>query len=224
MCGRIVRVDDSGIRELFEVAEFSETRVVPRFNIAPTQLDLIIRPQAEGRRLVPSRWGLIPSWANERRIGAKLFNARAETLLERPAFRQLVGRRRCIIPASGFYEWQRTGQGKVPLYISRADGAPLAFAGLWTAWQDPAGGETFTSHTIITCPPNRFMAPIHHRMPVLLDRAGMDGWLDPSLTEPQAVVPVLAPCPDDLLVAHPVRPLVNHVRNEGPELIQSAGG
>lgn len=221
MCGRLARDKDFD-EARFGVVEISETRVTPRFNVAPTQLDLIVRAEDDGRHLVASRWGLIPAWAKDHRIGAKTFNARAETLTERPAFRSLVARHRCIVPASGFYEWPRTGRGKAPLYITRADHEPMALAGLWTVWRDPASGEAVTSHTIITCGPNAVMAPIHHRMPVVLDGAALEAWLDPALTDAAAVLPLLAPCPDDALTIRPVAPLVNNVRNDGPELIAPA--
>lgn len=228
MCGRLVRDEHFDPAQL-GFAGFSETAFAPRYNIAPTQLDLLGRVEDDGhRRLMPSFWGLIPSWAKERAIGGKLFNARAETLTERPAFRALIARHRCIVPASGFYEWRAdpAGQrGKQPLYIHRADGKPLALAGLWTVWQDPEqGGKSVTSHTIITCAPNRFMAPIHTRMPVVLDGEALAAWLDPLLTRAADLLPLLGPCPDDLLTAYPVAPLVNNVRNDGPELIAPLPG
>lgn len=222
MCGRLVRDENFDPAQL-GFAGFSETAFTPRYNIAPTQLDLIGRVDEDGRRLVPSFWGLIPTWAKERAIGGRLFNARAETLTERPAFRALIARHRCIVPASGFYEWRADPAGrrsKQPLYIHRADGRPMALAGLWTVWRDPVrGGEPVTSHTIVTCAPNRFMAPIHNRMPVVLDGDALMAWLDPGLTRPADVLPLLAPCPDDLLTAYPVAPRVNDVRNDGPDLI-----
>ncbi len=219
MCGRIVRDRDFDAAR-FGIVEFSDTRVTPRFNIAPTQLDLFVRADGDERRLVPSRWGLIPGRAKDRSVGSKMFNARAETLTERPAFRPLVARHRCVIPASGFYEWQTTATGKQPLYIHAQDGASLALAGLWTVWTDPASGERVTSHTIITCAPNEFMGAIHNRMPVVLDAAALERWLDPSLTDAGAAQALLRPCPDGVLDAYPVPPLVNQVRNDGPELIQ----
>ncbi len=200
MCGRIVRErDDWGA--FFGVVEESETRLPSRFNIAPTQLDLFIREQEDGRHVVASRWGLIPTWAKDRSRGGKMFNARAETLLERPAFRTLVARHRCIVPASGFYEWQATGRGKTPLYIHRADGAPLALAGLWSVWRDPERTADVASHTIITCAPNGFMTPIHNRMPVVLDQDAVEQWLAPDRREPAAVLPLLAPCADEVNAA-----------------------
>jgi putative SOS response-associated peptidase YedK len=152
-----------------------------------------------------------------------MFNARAETLTERPAYRTLVARHRCIIPASGFYEWRKDGSRKQPLYIPRADGHPLALAALWTIWRDPAAAEPVTSHTIITCAPNHFMERIHNRMPVVLDGDGVDRWLDAETVQPAEVLGVLGPCRDDVLTAYPVAPLVNHVRNQGPELIEAVG-
>ena len=222
MCGRIARVRDD-VEAEFGVVEIRETRVTHRFNIAPTQLDLIVRPEDGGRRLVASRWGLIPSWAKDRAIASKTFNARAETLLEKPAFRSLVARQRCIVPASGFYEWTSTPTGKQPLYIYRADGGPLALAGLWAEWTDRESGELVTSHTVITCAANRFMAAYHQRMPVILDGPALAQWLDPAVTEPAAVLPLLGACPDDVLTTTPAAPLVNQVRNDGPELIRPLG-
>ena len=194
MCGRIVR-ERAAYADAFGVDEFSETAITPRFNIGPMQLDMIVRTDTSGRRLVPSWWGLVPVWATHRRIGAKLFNARAETLLEKPAFRPLVTRHRCIIPASGFYEWQRQGTQKQPLSIHRRDGQPLALADVWTTWTDPATGEPVTSHTVITTEPNLFMLPIHNRMPVVLDAAGVAAWLNPALESPCAGGGPAAPLP-----------------------------
>jgi putative SOS response-associated peptidase YedK len=222
MCGRLVRDADLDFAR-YGVREIQEKRIGYRsFNIAPTVEDVIVRAEPEGRHAVPSRWGLIPPWAKDRGIAAKTFNARAETIMERPAFRSLVARHRCVIPASGFYEWQATPSGKRPLYIRRADGEPLALAGLWAEWTDPDSGERVTSHTIITTQANGTMAPFHQRMPVVLDRAGLDLWLDADVTDPAAVLGLLVPCPDDVLAVHPVSPLVNNVRNDGPELIAPA--
>lgn len=214
MCGRIAR-ERAAYAELFGFAEVSETAIIPRFTIGPMQLDMVIRTDDDRRQLVPSWWGLVPVWAKDRRMGSKLFNAPAETLLETPAFRPLITRHRCVIPASGFYEWQRQGTTKQPLYIHRRDGQPLALAGLWTTWTDPTSGEQVTSHTIITTESNLFMLPIHDRMPVVLDGAGVDAWLDPALESPVQALAVLRPCSDDALTARAVAPLVKSIRNEG---------
>jgi putative SOS response-associated peptidase YedK len=222
MCGRIAREYREDY-ERFGIEELSETdisyRWLGRYNIAPTQDDVIIRPAAERRELVASRWGLIPSWSKDASIASKTFNARAESLLERPSFRGLVSRHRCIVPISGYYEWRAEGKKRFPLYIHRADGEPIALAGLWTTWTDPASGSAVTSHTVITTAANDRMRPIHARMPVLLEDDALDAWLDPTVTERELAWSLLAAPPDDRLVAHPVSTLVNSVRNDGPELI-----
>ena len=220
MCGRIVRERVDDYDEHFGLTEIRDTHIRPRFNIAPTQVDLIIRVHDEGRRLEESRWGLIPVWARDRSTGSRMFNARAETLVEKTAFKGLVKSHRCIVPASGFYEWQQTPAGKMPLYVYRADGAPLALAGLYTFWRDPAKDEWVTSHTIVTCGPNGFMAPVHNRMPVVLGRDALELWLDPSVTELADVLHVLQPCPDDWLSSRRVSTLVNNVRSDGPALVE----
>jgi putative SOS response-associated peptidase YedK len=187
---------------------------------APGDLDQIIRATAGGRELVASSWGLIPAWSTDRSIAAKTYNARAETLMERSSFRPLVSRRRCIIPVSGFYEQVRAGRKKQPVYLSRQDGRPLALAGLWTTWTDPASGETVTSHTMITTEANAEMRVWHHRMPVILDGDALARWLDPTVTDPAHVLPLLIPAPDDTLTARRVsneRPS----RNDGEQLALS---
>jgi putative SOS response-associated peptidase YedK len=223
MCGRTARQWWTDYYDLYGVEEFSETAITPRFNIAPTQSDFMIRAEDGTRRLVASRWGLVPTWAKDRSIASKMFNARAETLVEKPAFRSLVARHRCIIPISGFYEWKREGTKKQPLYIHAADGHSLALAGLWTTWTDPEREEPITSHTVITCAPNGFMEAIHNRMPVILDREGVDLWLDAETVQPADVLGVLGPCPVDVLTAYPVSTLVNNVRNQGPGTDRTGG-
>jgi putative SOS response-associated peptidase YedK len=219
MCGRLVRDADIdwayyGVREVRETAVRHAS-----FNIGPTVWDLQIHTDPDGRELVASRWGLIPRWAKDRGIGSKMFNARAETLMEKRSFKTLVGKSRCIIPASGFYEWRKDGSRKTPLYIHRADGDPLTLAGLWTTWTDPESGEVVPSHTIITCSPNGMMEAIHNRMPVVLDREGIDLWLDEEVTDPAEVLPLLVPCPDEALTAYEVGAAVGNMRNDGRDLI-----
>ncbi|MPZ14000.1 MAG: hypothetical protein GEU73_06185 [Chloroflexi bacterium] len=223
MCGRIARERRDLARQLgFE--EISDTALPVRFNIAPTVVDVFVRRSEAGAHLEASHWGLIPVWAKDRSVGSRMFNARAETLLERSSFRTLVRSRRCIVPVSGFYEWrQSAGRGKEPLYIHRADGQPMVLAGLWTMWHDPNNDYELHSHTVVTCAPNAFMAEIHNRMPVVLpDAEAWEQWLDPRTTDPAEVLPLAGPCDDDVLEACPVSTLVNNTRNDGPELIAPA--
>jgi putative SOS response-associated peptidase YedK len=225
VCGRIAR-ERALDYQVFGVDEVSETRVpvLPvRWNIGPGQMDGFIRDTESGREVVPSHWGLVPRWAKSPKDGSKMFNARSETVLERPAFRTLVAGHRCVIPASGFYEWHQQGKQKQPLYIHRADDQPLGLAGLWTTWTDPDTGEVLTSHTIMTCEPNDFMRQYHNRMPVILEGDALEEWLAADERTSADVVPLLQPCPDDLLTAYPVSTLVNNIRNDGPELIEPIG-
>ncbi len=193
----------------------------PRFNVAPTQDVLAVVGGEGGRRLGTLRWGLVPSWAGDPSIGSRLINARAETVRTKPAFRSAFERRRCLIPADGFYEWQaRPGQQrKQPWYVRRRDGAPLAFAGLWEVWRDAEGGRLATC-VIVTTGANATVAPLHDRMPVVLEAGRWDTWLDRANVDAEALAGLLVPAADDLLVAVPVSTAVNDVRNDGPELVE----
>lgn len=193
-----------------------------RYNIPPTEQDEhIYQDAATGRRFVRrSRWGLTPQWDRDGKLASKTFNARAETLMEKASFRDLVPRNRCVVPITGFYEWDAgAGRGKRPMYIRAKDGRSLAVAGLWTVRRNPHTGETEYSHTMITTQANGTMAPFHHRMPVILDDAGVDLWLNPAVTDPAPVLGLLRPCPDDALVAYPVSTAVNKPANDSPQLI-----
>ena len=194
----------------------------PRYNIAPTDSAPVIVARDGERFLTHHRWGLIPGWAKDRSIGARMINARAETVATLPAFRDALMPRRCIIPATRFYEWRRSGTARIPHSIQRDDGAPMSFAGLWAAWHDRATGERVVSCTIVTTTPNAVMAPLHNRMPVILDDDAVGTWLDPSLENPADLLELLVPCPDDVLSTYQVSGLVNNVRNDGPELIEPA--
>lgn len=235
MCGRyLLNSSTDELRRTFGFTEVSDLprQLTPRFNVAPTQVVPVVRePPARkldivrtvdgGRELVAARWGLIPSWAKEASIGNKMINARAETVAEKPAFRAAFRARRCIIPASGFYEWRRRGGGpKQPFLIRRKDGQPMAFAGLWESWTDPATGEVVTTCTIITCAPNALMAELHDRMPVILDPADHDAWLDPTRLGGEEL---LRPCPADWLEAVPVSTRVNSPRNDDAALLEPEG-
>jgi putative SOS response-associated peptidase YedK len=198
-----------------------------RFNIAPTDDVLTTVTTKEGEvRMGPLRWGLVPFWAKDLKIGAKMINARAETLTEKAAFRDLVqnGRSRCLIVADGYYEWLKPEDPKgpkLPMRMTLPDGAPFAFAGLWTYWRpkDEPDAERIATCTIITTAANATVRPVHDRMPVILpDAEAQATWLDRAL-DYDGVRELLAPLPDDLIAVHRANPLVNSVKNEGPELL-----
>jgi len=165
-----------------------------RYNIAPGQNVLVARARASGRGREPAlvKWGLVPSWAKDPKIGNRLINARSETVADKPSFRAAFKYRRCLIPADGFYEWQHSGKSKQPYCIRLVDHRPFALAGLWEHWQDPAGNE-LESCTLLTTSPNELMAPIHDRMPVILRPADHERWLDPVLQKVEPLLPLLAP-------------------------------
>lgn len=191
----------------------------PRYNIAPSQQVAAIRRAGDGAAEgVSLRWGLVPFWAREPGIGNRLVNARAETLAAKPAFRNALRRRRCVILASGFYEWRSAGKGpKTPCYIAPHDGRPMAFAGLWERWEK--GEAPLETCTIITTDANRSLRAIHDRMPVILAPDALRLWLDPA-QPPESLGSLLAPAPEDLLASHEVGRAVNSPAHEGPELIR----
>ena len=192
----------------------------PRFNIAPTQSVAAIRADTDGlRNLELLRWGLIPHWAKDISIGNRLINARAETVAEKPAFRQAFSRRRCLVLASGFYEWGNTGDGKMPFFMSPVDGQCMAFAGLWERWH---GGEevALESCVIITTAANASLEAVHQRMPVILDDNAQISWLAED-TSKEACRALLRPAPESLLTIRMVRRSVNNPRNEGVTLIEA---
>ncbi|RMF97883.1 MAG: SOS response-associated peptidase [Gammaproteobacteria bacterium] len=189
----------------------------PRYNIAPSQDIVALRPGAAGERSGAwLRWGLVPSWAQDPAIGNRMINARAETVRSKPAFRAAFRRRRCVILADGFYEWQARNGAKQPWYISAADGRPLAMAGLWERWE--GGEQRLESCTIITTEANRTLADLHGRMPVVLAPPQLDAWFGDS--DLDRLETLLRPCPDDRLRCWPVSRRVNDPRHDGPELIR----
>jgi putative SOS response-associated peptidase YedK len=224
MCGRFVQTSSTRtLAEHFDVDEVVvDDEPAPSWNVAPRADVLTIVDKESVRRLAPMRWGLVPPWAENPGIGDRMINARAETVLEKPAFRTAIERRRCIVPADGFYEWERVGSRKQPMYIRARSGTPLAFAGLWAVWRDAAvpDGPWLRSCTIVTTDANATVAPVHDRMPVMLDRDAWDRWLDRDLTDGEAVVDLLRPAPDDLLELWPVSPRVNSARNDDERLIE----
>jgi putative SOS response-associated peptidase YedK len=212
--------------------EFSDIRVrwnldrdlpsyTPRFNVAPEtspNIPVIVRQKGVNEcRLM--HWGLIPHWAADPSIGNRLINARAETLTELPSFKHIVDRRRCIIPADGFYEWRKEGKRKTPMWVHLKDRKPFAFAGLWDVWRKP-DGKRVGSFTIITTEPNELVRPVHNRMPVILSREDEEQWLDASRTPFAKAKSLLKPYPEDLMDAHDVSPIVNLAKYDGPECIK----
>jgi putative SOS response-associated peptidase YedK len=199
-----------GLREVYQ----------PRFNIAPTQPVAVVANDGK-HQLDFFVWGLIPFWAKDPGIGSRMINARAETLQEKPAFRNAFRRRRCLILADGFYEWRKDAGGKTPMYLRLANGKPFAFAGLWEAWNSPEGTEVL-SCTIITTEPNELVATIHNRMPVILPEEAYSQWLQSWEMDPGSLVQLLKPHPSQAMQAYAVSPLVNNPSNDLPEAIAPA--
>jgi len=190
----------------------------PRYNVAPTQPVAVVGVRNGQRVLAEQRWGLVPHWAKDLSVGARMINARAETVADLPAFRDSLIRRRCIIPATRFYEWQQHGPHKIPHSIQRTDGAPMTFAGLWAAWWDKEQEQVVRTCAIVTTTANSVMAELHERMPVILEDDDLGRWLDPALTDEITLRDLLHPCADDTVYAYAVGPSVNNWRNDGPQL------
>jgi putative SOS response-associated peptidase YedK len=224
MCGRYVAASPpSTWASYFDVDETAIDPAdppPPSWNVAPTDPVPAVAVGRDGqRRLGLFRWGLVPPWAQPS-VAARMINARAETVLTKPAFKRAFARHRCLLPADGFYEWQRVeGAAKRPWYIHRADGAPMAFAGLWEVWRSPAG-EPMRTCSIITTTANPLMAPVHDRMPVILEASDWRDWLAPDNTDLAALQGLLVPADERTLTRHGVSTLVNSVRNNGPDLIE----
>ena len=218
MCGRYSLTADLG--ELAGRFEFDGDweAFERRYNIAPTQ-EVLTVVGGQTRRAGFMRWGLIPHWAKDPKIGSRMINARAETVAEKPSFRNALRRRRCLVLADGFYEWRRDGKTKTPIRIVMRSGEPFAFAGLWETWKDPEG-TVIPSCTIITTTPNDLLSPIHNRMPVILPRDIEDFWLDDGVDDPVALTSILTPHPAEAMQAYEVLSLVNSVANKGPEVIE----
>jgi putative SOS response-associated peptidase YedK len=228
MCGRFTQRPTSEIAAIFGAEDRLDDEGA-HYNVAPTQrIAVVVERRDNERAVVGYRWGLVPSWTDRNvRAPTRMFNARAETVALRPAFRGLLAKHRLIVPADGFYEWRRGPDlARQPYYIRRADGRPLALAGLWASWHDPQrphDDSPLRSATILTTGPNALMGQIHNRMPVILSELDWDRWLDPTLTDATSFFPLLGPAPDDLLEAIPVGPAVNSARNQGRELVEAVG-
>ncbi|MEW6348280.1 MAG: SOS response-associated peptidase [Thermodesulfobacteriota bacterium] len=222
MCGRFfVTAPGSIIAERFQLAV--EPELPPRFNIAPSQAVLAVRTHRDsgGREPAMLKWGLIPRWAKEISHGYKTINARAETVEKTPAFRDAFRRRRCLVVATGFYEWQKRETSKQPYAITMADGSPFAFAGLWELRQAP-GEDIMETCAIITTEANGLVARIHDRMPVILPEGAYDLWLDPSESRIEVLKPLLRPYPQEAMAAYAVSKVVNNPANETPECLAPA--
>lgn len=219
MCGRYtITVNPETVQQELGLASMPAD-FQPRYNVAPTQPVAVVA-DAEGRRAEMMRWGLIPSWAKDIEIGSKMINARSETITEKPSFRNAFMKRRCLVLADGFYEWQKGGgpRGRSqPYYFKLEDGQPFAFAGLWEFWKSPQG-EAIRSCTIITCPANDIVRPVHERMPVMLTGDALWAWMEgTSAADLQAM---LKPYPPQKMHSYPVAPLVNRPELDSSELVQ----
>ena len=223
MCGRFVLA--TPISELQRAFGFADApNLPPRYNVAPTQyVAVVTAADGGGRALTAMRWGLVPFWAADPSVGARMINARGETVAEKPAFRVAFRQRRCLVPADGFYEWLVAGRAKRPFLIRRKDRAPIAFAGLWEVWRGPKGGPALDpplrSVTIVTTAANDDLRHLHDRMPVILDAGGQAAWLDPAATV-GTVAALVRAAPSGLLDAVAVSTRVNAVRNDDPSLIE----
>jgi putative SOS response-associated peptidase YedK len=219
MCGRFnLHANPRAVASLFGLPTVPE--LAPRYNVAPSQPVAVVglKPGGSARGLALMRWGLVPRWAKSDE-GPRPINARCESLMDRPTFRDNFRQRRCLIPASGFYEWAKKGGRKQPYHVRRPDGLPLAFAGLWDRWEGP-GGPLLTC-AIITTAANELVKPLHDRMPAIIRPEDFARWLDPS-AHPDERLPLLRPCPADVLEAVPVGAAVNNPRNDGPECLGPA--
>jgi putative SOS response-associated peptidase YedK len=218
MCGRyLITSPPEAVRAFAAYANLPN--FPPRYNIAPTQPVPIVRLENGQRRFALVRWGLVPSWTKE--IGASpLINARADTVFDKPSFRQAARRRRCLFPADGFYEWRREGRSRKPFLVRRRDRGLFAMAGIWEHWVGTDGSE-LESAAIVTTDASTTLAPIHHRMPVILDTRDFDAWLTTAETEAPELVRLLVPAPDDVLDAVPVSERVNKVANDDAALLEA---
>lgn len=223
MCGRYVlkRKDLEALMAQLGVKDPRE--FVSRYNIAPSTIIPAVRPAASGteREAVGLQWGLVPPWSKDPKSGAMLANARAEGIAAKPAFRAAIRKRRCVVPASGFYEWQTIGRLKQPWYFQMKDGAPFLLGAIWEKWRGEDGVELQTC-ALITTEPNDVVRPLHDRMPVILPRERIDAWLDPALQDPELLQAMLAPYASAEMSGTPVSPRVNRVGNDGPECIEPA--
>lgn len=217
MCGRFVTtIQAEALTALFGLREVPQLEA--RYNVAPTQQVAVIRSDGDHNRLDLLKWGFVPGWSKDLSFGSHLINARSETVAEKPAFRHAIKYRRCIIPVSGFYEWDHDGDKKQPYYIQLAGHLPMCLAGLWEQWKAPDGGELET-FAILTTTANRLVAPLHDRMPVILHPDTFTLWLNRNMHDPEQLQPLFRPIPADEMTAHKVPDLVNNPRFDSPACI-----
>jgi len=241
MCGRYSLTSDSynSFLEFYDSGyPFRVPQGVPdRFNIAPAQpiavlrlkgsdLDQAIRPDLPlpDKEMTLMRWGLVPAWAKEMPTGRPLINARSETIAVKPSFRSAFRRRKCLVPADGFYEWKRGGASPQPFYASLSDGKPFAFAAIWDIWMGPGGEDWLETVSLVTKPATASMKPVHHRSPVIIDPTDYDLWLRPADPPDPDIFAKLSTTVDDGLRLYPVSGYVNNVRHDGPKCIEPARG
>ena len=224
MCGRFsASLDAEGLSQLFDVDDVQSEELPPRWNIPPTLPVYAITEHEQRRVLVNFTWGLVPHWAKDPSVGAKMINARSETVGEKPAFRDSFVKRRCLIPADGFFEWQKLAdKQRIPHFVQRTDGAPMAFAGLWSVWRpkDDPNAERLLTCTILTTSANDRLSAIHERMPVILERDAWATWLDRSVQDKAQLTDLLHPSASDAVTAHRVATDVGNVRNNHPGLLE----
>ena len=218
MCGRFtLSKDRDALEERFDIEQLGDIWV-PRYNIAPTDPVLTVTNDSEENQAQLMRWGLIPFWAKDAKIGSRMINARAETAVEKPVFKESFVRRRCLVVADGFYEWLKAGKDRLPYYFTLKSKEPFGFAGLWAKWKSPQG-EVIKSCTIIVTAPNGLVESIHDRMPVILTREAEAFWLEPQNTDTAQLRELLLPYSASEMRAFQVSPIVNSVQNDVPECI-----
>ncbi len=219
MCGRFtLSLDPNELQEELGLG-LMPTELRPRYNIAPTQSVAAITDGVT-RDVAFYHWGLVPGWAKDASIGSRMINARSETLQEKPSFRGAFARRRCLILADGFYEWEKADGKKKPYFIHLESGKPFVFAGLWEFWRSP-DGNGLNSCTIITCPANEMVSKLHDRMPVIIPMEQQAAWLDPK-SQPASLQSLLKPYPASQMAMVPVSPVVNNPANDTPDCMKSA--
>ena len=220
MCGRFTQ--ERPASELAEIFGAEPLTDDPggRYNVAPTDEAVVVVQREDRRAVTAYRWGLIPHWATDAKVASRMFNARAETLTRSPAFREAFRRRRCLVPVDSFYEWKREGTIRQPYRVVRDDGRPLALAGLWAGWRDPATETVRRTFTIVTTTPNDALRDLHDRMPVVIPEDAWDRWLEPTPEDAGELLGLLIPTDDVELTIYPVVRDVNDVRRDGPGLIE----